>query len=73
MSAEGEARVEPWHLVVGAFLLGAWLGTDPPHVPHNRVVRAAFAMIGSVAVRLARDAAFRELLAGGVRRSARGT
>ena len=60
-----EARVEenPWRAVGGAFLLGAWVGAHPPRAPRNRWVRAAFAMIGSIAVRGIREIALRELIA----------
>jgi hypothetical protein len=59
-----EARVEanPWRTVGGAFLLGAWVGAHPPRAPRNRWVRAAFAMIGSIAVRGIRELALRELI-----------
>jgi len=59
------ARVvaRPWQLVGGAALLGAWLGLDQPRVPHNRVARAAFALVGAIALRAVRDVALREVLA----------
>jgi hypothetical protein len=61
--AELEARIraDPWRAVGAAVVVGVWLGLDPPRVPRNRLVRGAFAMLGSVVVRLAREAALREL------------
>lgn len=59
-----EARVaeHPWRMVGSALLLGAWVGLEPPHVPRNPFVRAVFAMIGSIAIRVTREAALRELV-----------
>jgi hypothetical protein len=48
---------QPWQMLGGAFLLGAWVGFDPPHAPRNSWARAAFAMIGSIAIRLLREGA----------------
>lgn len=52
-----EARVaeHPWRTLGAAFLLGAWLGFEPPHVPRSPFARAAFAMVGSIALRVARE------------------
>ncbi|MBS1117788.1 MAG: hypothetical protein H6Q90_16 [Deltaproteobacteria bacterium] len=61
-SLETRMAEHPWRMLVGAFLVGAWVGLDPPRVPRNRVARAAFAMIGSIAVRVARELALREFL-----------
>ena len=52
----------PWRTLGGAFLLGAWVGFDPPRVPRNRIARAVFAMIGSMTIRVVRDVALRELV-----------
>jgi hypothetical protein len=59
-----EARVadEPWRTIGGAFLLGAWVGWNPPRAPRNRLTRAAFAMIGSLALRMMRELALRALV-----------
>jgi hypothetical protein len=59
-----EARVanQPWQTVGGAFLLGAWAGWKPLRAPRSRVTRAVFSMIGSFALRVLREAAFRDLL-----------
>ncbi|HET7505938.1 MAG TPA: hypothetical protein VFK02_33190 [Kofleriaceae bacterium] len=59
-----EARVaeHPWRTLGSALLLGAWLGLDPPHAPRNGVARAAFAMVGSLALRVARELALGELV-----------
>jgi hypothetical protein len=64
-----EARVaeHPWQTLCGAFLLGAWLGFEPPRAPRNALARAAFAMIGSIAIRVAREVALGELVARAVR------
>lgn len=58
-----EARVaeHPWQAVGAAFLLGAWVGAEPPHVPRNQIARAVFAMIGSITIRILREAMLREL------------
>lgn len=52
----------PWRTLGGAFLLGAWVGLDPPYVPRNRIARAVFAMIGSMTIRVMREVALRELV-----------
>jgi len=67
--ASFEARVveHPWRTLGGAFLLGAWVGLDPPRVPRNRFARSAFAMIGSVALRVMREVVLRELVERSVR------
>lgn len=64
-----EARVveHPWRTLGSAFLLGAWVGLDPPRVPRNRLARTAFAMIGSVALRVMREVVLRELVERSVR------
>lgn len=58
------ARVteHPWRTLGSAFLLGAWLGLDPPRAPRNALARTAFAMIGSIALRVAREVALGELV-----------
>jgi hypothetical protein len=58
-----EARVtaHPWRTLGTAFLLGAWLGLEPPHVPRSAFARAAFAMVGSLALRIAREVALGNL------------
>lgn len=58
-----EARVteHPWRTLGTAFLLGAWLGLEPPHVPRSGFARAAFAMVGSIALRVAREIALGNL------------
>jgi hypothetical protein len=60
-----EARVadQPWRTLGGAFLLGAWVGLDPPRAPRNTWVRAGFAIIGSITLRVVREVALRELAA----------
>ena len=60
-----EARVaeHPWQTLGGAFLLGAWIGLDPPRAPRNPFARAVFAMIGSLAIRVVREVAIRDLAA----------
>jgi hypothetical protein len=60
-----QARVaaHPWRTLGGAFLVGAWLGFDPPRAPRNGFVRAAFAIVGSLTIRVAREIALGELLA----------
>lgn len=62
--AELEARIteHPWRTLGSAFLLGAWLALDPPHAPRNGVARAAFAMVGSLAIRVARELALGDLV-----------
>lgn len=59
-----EARVteHPWRTLGAAFLLGAWLGLEPPHVPRSGFARAAFAMVGSIALRVAREIALGHLV-----------
>lgn len=58
-----QARVaeHPWRTLGTAFLLGAWLGLEPPHVPRSGFARAAFAMVGSIALRVAREVALGSL------------
>ena len=51
----------PWRTLGAAFVLGAWLGLEPPHVPRSRFARAAFAMVGSIALRVAREIALGNL------------
>jgi hypothetical protein len=60
-------EAHPWRTLGSAFLIGAWLGLDPPHAPRNRLLRSAYAMVGSLAIRVARDAALRDLIARTVR------
>jgi hypothetical protein len=52
-----QARViaHPWRTLGTAFVLGAWLGLEPPHVPRSGFARAAFAMVGSIAFRVAKE------------------
>jgi hypothetical protein len=59
---EANIAEHPWRTVGGAFLLGAWVGLEAPYVPRNRVARTAFAMIGSMTIRVMREVALRELL-----------
>lgn len=58
-----EARMteHPWRTLGAAFLLGAWLGLEPPHVPRSGFARATFAMVGSIALRVAREMALGNL------------
>lgn len=58
-----ESRVAegPWRMVGGAFLLGAWVGTHPRDAPRGPLTRAAFALLGSLVLRVLREFAFREL------------
>jgi hypothetical protein len=51
----------PWRTLGTAFLLGAWLGLEPPHVPRSAFARAAFAMVGSIALRVVREIALGNL------------
>jgi hypothetical protein len=64
-----EARVgeHPWQTLGSAFLLGAWVALDPPRAPRNRLARTAFAMIGSVALRVMREVVLREFVERSVR------
>ena len=57
------ARVaeHPWRTLGAAFLLGAWLGLEPPHVPRGALARSAFAMVGSIALRVAREVVLGDL------------
>lgn len=59
---EANIAEHPWRTVGGAFLLGAWVALEPPHIPRNRFARSAFAMIGSMTIRVMRDVALRALL-----------
>ncbi len=69
-----EARVaeHPWRTLGTAFLLGAWLGLEPPHVPRSGFARAAFAMVGSLALRVAREIALGNLAEHAIRARPRG-
>ncbi|HEX8114185.1 MAG TPA: hypothetical protein VF516_40930 [Kofleriaceae bacterium] len=69
-----EARVteHPWRTLGTAFLLGAWLGLEPLHVPRSRFARAAFAMVGSLALRVAREIALGNLAEHALRAAPRG-
>ena len=58
---------QPWRMLGGAFLLGAWVGFDPPRAPRNSWARAAFAMVGSLALRVMREGAVLELAQRAVR------
>lgn len=61
---ELRARIagQPWLAVGAAALFGALLGFEPPRVrSRSKIGDAVLAVIGAVAVRLARDAAFRQL------------
>ena len=58
---------QPWRMLGGAFLLGAWVGFDPPRAPRNSWARAAFAMIGSLALRVMREDALLELAGRAIR------
>lgn len=59
---EANIAEHPWRTVGGAFLLGAWVAFEPPHVPRSRLARAVFAMIGSMTIRVVRDVALRQLI-----------
>jgi hypothetical protein len=61
-SLQARVLAHPWRTLGGAFLLGAWLGIDPPRAPRNAVARTVFALIGSVAIRVAREVALGELI-----------
>jgi hypothetical protein len=60
-SLEARVAAHPWRTLGTAFLLGAWLGFEPPHVPRGKFARAAFAMVGSIALRVAREIALGDL------------
>jgi hypothetical protein len=59
-----QARVaeHPWRTLGTAFLLGAWLGLEPPRAPRSAFARAAFAMVGSIALRVVREIALGNLV-----------
>jgi hypothetical protein len=62
----GQLQAHPWELVAGAALLGAWVGFEPPRVHDSKKVRgrlagALLSAAGAVAIRLAREAAFRQI------------
>jgi hypothetical protein len=69
-----QARVaeHPWRTLGTAFLLGAWLGLEPPHAPRSGFARAAFAMVGSIALRVMREVAVGNLAEHVIRRGAPG-
>ena len=52
----------PWRAMGQAFLLGAWLGLEPPRSPRNSLARTALAIVGSITLRVVREAALRELV-----------
>lgn len=68
------ARVaeHPWRTLGAAFLLGAWLGLEPPHAPRSPLARTAFAVVGSLALRVAREIALGTLAGHMVRAAPRG-
>jgi hypothetical protein len=61
-SLEARVTAHPWRTLGGAFLLGAWIGLEPPHAPRNPIARTVFAMIGSIAIRVAREVALGEVV-----------
>jgi len=70
-----QARVaeHPVRTLGAAFLLGAWLGLEPLHVPRSNFARAAFAMVGSIALRVAREIVLGDLAWHALRRDRGGT
>lgn len=63
-----QIEAHPWELVGAAALLGAWVGFEPPRVrlrePSTiriRVADALLSAVGAIAIRLAREAAFRQV------------
>ena len=68
-----QARVadHPWRTLGGALLVGAWLGFDPPRAPRNGLARTAFAIIGALAVRVARELALGQSILAAAQPSAR--
>jgi hypothetical protein len=51
----------PWEVVGAAALLGAWVGFDKPRGDRSKVGRIFVSAAGALAIRLAREAAFRQL------------
>jgi len=63
-----QIEAHPWELVGAAALLGAWVGFDPPRVRERetsgirgRIGEALVTAAGALAIRLAREAAFRQV------------
>ena len=54
-------EAHPWELVGGAALFGAWLGFAPPRQRRTRIGEVFVAAAGALAIRLVREAAFRQL------------
>ena len=69
---EAHVAEHPWRSLGTAFALGAWLGLEPPHVPRSGFARAAFAMIGSLTLRVAREIALGNLAEHAIRARSRG-
>ncbi len=68
IDVRAQIEAHPWELVGAAALRGAWLGFEPPRVrlrePSTirvRVADAVLSAIGAIAIRLVREAAFRQV------------
>ena len=59
----GKVAEDPWRAVGLAALAGLWLGYAPPTFPRTRskIAEVALATIGAIALRLVREAAFRQV------------
>jgi hypothetical protein len=63
-----QIEAHPWELVGAAALLGAWVGFEPPRVRvrepskvRTRIADALLTAVGALTIRLAREAAFRQV------------
>ena len=68
VDVRGQIDRHPWELVGAAALVGAWIGFDPPHVRvrepsaiRRRMADALLTAVGAIAIRLVREAAFRQV------------
>lgn len=68
LDLRGQIEAHPWELVGAAALLGAWIGFAPPRIKLRqpstirvRIADAVVAAVGGIAIRLVREAAFRQV------------
>lgn len=61
IDVRGIIAAHPWELVGAAALLGAWVGFEKPRGERSKVGQLFVSAAGALAIRLAREAAFRQL------------
>ena len=61
INLRGFIEAHPWELVGAAVVFGAWIGSAGPRVKRSRLREAVVTAAGALAIKLAREAAFRHV------------